>query len=91
MTAKVNRAEDSEGSRLKYKAGDILKDEISIIGEETVEVRRSKYKIYYDSRAAEKIRMNIVLKAISKVLQQSPGTAFLLLPGSIGNYTKKAL
>lgn len=51
---KMRSADEKEGMSTKYKIGDIRKDEQSILGE-CNDTKRSKYKIYYDSSATEKM------------------------------------
>lgn len=62
-----NTNEDAETQIPKYSAGDILREEISVIGAQKVEVQRCKYKVYYDSRDTEKKTMMHILQAIRKI------------------------
>lgn len=75
----------------KLAAGDIIKDEITLIGDQTVEEKKKKFKIHYDSGAPEKETLSCLLKAFKKIAIQSPNSAYILPSGSMGNFAKKII
>lgn len=88
---KMNTGEDTETRRPRYKAGEILRDELTIIGDNLFDVRKCKYKIFYDSSDSDKVTMGVVLRAIKKIIAQSSNVSFILPNNNIGNYAKKII
>lgn len=86
--SRVHVIDDDESRRPKYKAGDILKDEQSVLGEQT-EVRRSKYRIFYDSNMDDKNTMYIILKALRRISSNTTNLSYIVPNNNIGNYMKK--